>query len=302
LTAIVREANQYSKLLLGEDDRLGAREVVDRILVSSGSGVTLTTLTYDGKGIVTLRGEADNRNDLRAFVDGLSNDEHFQDVESPIIVVCPVFTSLVEVSEICLESNIKLGAQNLYWEPKGAFTGEVSGPLLKDAGCHYVIIGHSERRQFFAETDETVNKRIQAAQGSDLIPIVCCGELLEEREQNKTNEVLKRQIGGAFDGISSEDASRCVIAYEPVWAIGTGKVATPEQAEDAHKYIRDLLTGLYSKDIADIIPVLYGGSVKPDNAGEILKKPNVDGALVGGASLKAKDFTDIIRASSAIGV
>ncbi|MBF0254147.1 MAG: triose-phosphate isomerase [Candidatus Omnitrophica bacterium] len=219
----------------------------------------------------------------------------------PVVVVCPVFTAITEVSEQCAGSGIKVGGQNLYWEEKGAFTGEVSGSLLKDAGCEYVIIGHSERRQFFGETDDSVNLKVKSALTQTLLPIICCGEVLEEREGNLTNQILDRHIRGAFKGVSAEDAARTVIAYEPVWAIGTGKVATPEQAQDAHAFIRNILVELYSDEVASAVPILYGGSVKPENALEILKKPDVDGALVGGASLKAGDFAGIIRASSEAG-
>jgi len=221
---------------------------------------------------------------------------------SPEIVICPVFTALSEVAEVIFQSQIQLGAQDLHWEEKGAFTGEVSASLLKDAGCSQVIIGHSERRQFFGETDTMVNQKIKAAVASDLNAIVCCGELLEEREAGKMNEVLDRQIRGAFEGLSESQANACVIAYEPVWAIGTGKVATPDQAEEAHAFIRQLVAELISEAFANQVRILYGGSVKPENAGEILKKENVDGALVGGASLDVESFAQIIRAASEVSV
>jgi triosephosphate isomerase len=224
------------------------------------------------------------------------------DLESPEIVICPVFTALSEVCEATLDTNIKVGGQDLYWEESGAYTGEVSGSLLKDVGCSHVIIGHSERRQYFYETDETVNKKITAADNNGLVPIVCCGELLEERESGKTEAVLKKQMEGAFKGIDAAVAAKAIVAYEPVWAIGTGKVASPEQAEEAHKFIRGLIRTLYSADVSDNMPILYGGSVKAGNAGEILKQPNVDGALVGGASLDAESFNAIIKASCEVGV
>lgn len=224
--------------------------------------------------------------------------ENFGD-GAPEIILCPVFTALSAVYDAIGDSEIKLGAQNLYWEDKGAFTGEVSGVLLKDTGCEFAIIGHSERRQFFGETDATVNKRIQSAVGVGLTPIVCVGESLKEREAGKTNEVLEKQVKGAFAGISPEDAAGCYIAYEPVWAIGTGKVATPEQAQEAHLFIRTLLGQLYFPGLSQELPILYGGSVKPENAAEILRQPDVDGALVGGASLEVASFAGIVRAAQA---
>ncbi len=218
------------------------------------------------------------------------------------VVVCAPFTSLSELAEILRESGIKLGAQDLYWEDQGAFTGEVSGPLLKDAGCEYVVVGHSERRQFFNETDETVNRKAKAALRSGLTPIVCCGELLAEREGGKTESVLKTQIEGGFKGFEAGDVRRCVVAYEPVWAIGTGKVATPAQAQEAQAYIRRLLEKLFGPETSSVVSILYGGSVKPENSAEILKQPDVDGALVGGASLDAKSFAAIIRSSNSVRV
>lgn len=214
------------------------------------------------------------------------------------VVICPPFTALAEVSEVLIDSNLKLGAQDLYWEDAGAFTGEVSAPLLKDAGCEYVIIGHSERRQFFHETNDAVNRKIKAALKGALTPIVCCGETLKEREAGKTLDILKEQLQAAYAGLDEKEALRTVIAYEPVWAIGTGKVATPAQAQEAQKFIRALLTDLFSKEVSGGLPILYGGSVKPDNSSEILKQPDVDGALVGGASLDAKAFVAIIRSAS----
>lgn len=218
------------------------------------------------------------------------------------VVVCAPFTALSELAEILRDSPIKLGAQDVYWENQGAFTGEVSAPLLVDAGCEYVIIGHSERRQFFGETDETVNRKVRASLEAGLTPIVCCGELLAEREGARTEAVLKTQIEGGFKGFDAAEVRRCVIAYEPVWAIGTGKVATPAQAEEAQAYIRRLIERDFGADTAAVVPILYGGSVKPENAGEILKQPNVDGALVGGASLEARSFAAIIRSSNSVRV
>ena len=218
------------------------------------------------------------------------------------IVICPVFTAISETAEILLDSNVKLGAQDLYWEENGAFTGEVSGSLLKEAGCAYVIIGHSERRQFFGDTDRTVNLKLKAALRAGLTPIVCCGELLAERESNKTEDVLRTQVTGAYKDISAADAAKTVIAYEPVWAIGTGRVATPQQAQDAHAFIRGLLAKLYSPDTAGAVPILYGGSVKPDNSSEIIRQNDVDGALVGGASLDPASFSAIVRSANSVRV
>lgn len=223
-------------------------------------------------------------------------------VADAVIVVCPPFTALAELAEVLTDSNIKLGGQDMHWDDSGAITGEVSAPLLKDAGCEYVIIGHSERRQFFSETNETVNKKTKAALRAGLTPIVCCGELLQQREQGKTEQVLKDHITGAFRDITAEDARKTVIAYEPVWAIGTGKVATPAQAQEAHAFIRSLLAKLYSEEIAGAVPILYGGSVKPENSGDLVKQADVDGALVGGASLDAASFASIIRSAISVRV
>jgi len=211
------------------------------------------------------------------------------------IVLCPVYTCLSEVAEVIANSNIALGAQDVYWQDEGAFTGEISAPMLKDAGCAYVIIGHSERRQFFAETNDTVNKKIKAVLKQGLLPIVCVGESLAEREANKTFEVLTDHVRNGLVGLTVEEVTKIVIAYEPVWAIGTGKTATSAQAQEAHKYIRDLLAKFYNRDVANVIRIQYGGSVKPENIEEIMAQPDVDGALVGGASLKVESFSEIIK-------
>ena len=218
------------------------------------------------------------------------------------VVICAPFTALSDLTEVLQDSGIALGAQDLYWEDQGACTGEVSGPLLKDAGCRWVIIGHSERRQFFHETDETVARKIGAALRSGLEPIVCCGETLAEREAQRTEAVLKTQIEGALKGYNKEEVRRLVIAYEPVWAIGTGKVATPAQAQEAHAHIRRLLEKMFGPETASAVPILYGGSVKPENSPEILKQSDVDGALVGGASLEVKSFAAIIRSANSVRV
>ena len=217
-----------------------------------------------------------------------------QDVD---IVVCPVFTVLSDVHDIVNETNIGLGAQNCYWEDSGAFTGEVSAPLVKDAGCGYVIIGHSERRQYFGETNETVNKKIRAALDHDLIPIACVGETLDEREGDKTFDVIKEQITDSLKGFSDDEMKKTVIAYEPVWAIGTGKTATPDQAQEVHAYIRKLLAEIFNEDVASAVRIQYGGSVKPDNTADLMSQADIDGALVGGASLQADSFVEIIKNS-----
>ena len=221
-----------------------------------------------------------------------------QDVKNVDILVCPVFTSLSVVDQVIKGSVVKLGAQNCYWENSGAFTGEVSPQMIKELGCGYVIIGHSERRAMFSETNETVNKKIKAALTDNLIPILCVGETLSEREAKETFEVIRSHVEGGLNGLDKQQAKNLIIAYEPVWAIGTGKVATPEQAEEVHKFIRELLEKLYGKSISDAVRIQYGGSVKPDNAEELMKKPNIDGALIGGASLKADSFAEIVAITS----
>src|SRR6185369_5424655 len=214
-----------------------------------------------------------------------------QDVE---IVVAPVFTALSRVSDAIAGSNIRLAAQDCYWEEEGAFTGEVSPKLLKDAGCTHVIIGHSERRQFFGETDLTVNRKAKAAIATGLQPIICVGESLSERESDKTFTVIETQIKGALAGLQADVFADVIIAYEPVWAIGTGKTASDTQAQEVHVFIRELIAELYGQSIADAVRILYGGSVKPDNAKSLMAQPDIDGALVGGASLKAESFAAIV--------
>lgn len=225
-------------------------------------------------------------NGLRKNLEGVSDRE---------ILVCPPFVALAPVSGVLKDSNINLGAQNVYWEVKGAFTGEVSCDMLLKSGCKYVIIGHSERRQYFGETDETVNKRTKAAFTSGLVPIVCIGETLAERESNATFSVIERQVKNGLAGLNEQEAKILVIAYEPVWAIGTGKTATPEQAEEVHAYIRKLYGQMYGDQSAEAIRILYGGSVKPDNIKDLMGKPNIDGALVGGASLKLDSFSQLVK-------
>ncbi|MCF7908452.1 MAG: triose-phosphate isomerase [Candidatus Omnitrophica bacterium] len=219
------------------------------------------------------------------------------DVDTIDVAVCPTYVALSEVSDILQNSNIKLGAQNVYWENSGAFTGEISAAMLKDAGCFYAIIGHSERRKYFFETDEMVNKRIKATQAENLIPIVCVGETLEEREANKTISVIEEQLSGGLKGLEAESVERLVLAYEPVWAIGTGKTATPQQAEEVHKFIRNWLAKQYSDQLAANLRIIYGGSVKPSNIKELMQEADIDGALVGGASLDSSSFAQIVKNS-----
>lgn len=204
------------------------------------------------------------------------------------IVVCPPFTALAEVSDLLVESNIALGAQNMYWEDSGAFTGEVSAPMLKTLNVQYVIIGHSERRQYFGETDETVNKKLRAALKHELTPIVCIGENLKERESNKTFDVIKTQYSGSFVGLTAAEMEKIIIAYEPVWAIGTGKTATSAQAQEVHEFIRGLLTKMHRQELAAKIRIQYGGSVKSENIAELINQPDIDGALVGGGQLETR--------------
>jgi triosephosphate isomerase len=222
------------------------------------------------------------------------------DVTNVDIVLCTPFTALSETSEVITQSNIDLGGQDIFWEEKGAYTGQISGAMLKDAGCKYVIIGHSERRKYFHETNETVNKKINAAFKVGLLPIVCVGETLEDRESGKTFDVVKDHVTNSLKGISKDDMLKVTLAYEPVWAIGTGKTASPEQAEEVHKFIRETLAGMYDKATADSVRIQYGGSVTPDNVEGLMSKENIDGALVGGASLKPDSFSALIKKSSAL--
>ncbi|MCC7476702.1 MAG: triose-phosphate isomerase [Pirellulales bacterium] len=212
------------------------------------------------------------------------------------LLVCPPAVYLSSVAEALAGSGVALGAQNMYHEANGAFTGELSAAMLKDVGCQYVILGHSERRHILGETDAAVNKKTLASLAAGLVPIVCVGELLAEREAGQTAAVIRRQFEGSLAGISAEEIEKIVIAYEPVWAIGTGKVATPEQAEEVHADLRKLLIERYNERFAATVRILYGGSVKASNAGELLAQPNINGALVGGASLKAEEFLGIAAA------
>lgn len=211
------------------------------------------------------------------------------------VVVCPTFVCLDAVKKAAAGSNIKIGAQNMYFEEKGAFTGEVAPRMLEAMGIDYVIIGHSERRQYFNETDATVNKKLKAAFAHNILPILCVGETLEEREANITNEVIGRQIKLDLSGINADEVQKLVIAYEPIWAIGTGKTATSDQANDTIKAIRSVVEGLYGKTASEKARIQYGGSVKPATISEQMAKSDIDGALVGGASLVAKDFAAIVN-------
>jgi len=211
------------------------------------------------------------------------------------VAVAPAFTALHAVSKELKDSTVRLAAQNVFWEEKGAFTGEVSPLMLKEMGCVYVIVGHSERRQFFAETDETVNRRMKTVIAHGMKPIFCIGEMLKEREENRTFSVVERQIEGGLKNIKENDVKTVVIAYEPVWAIGTGKTATPQQAEEVHRFIRQKLEKLYSRGVAEAIRIQYGGSVTPENVKNLMDQEDIDGALVGGASLKSDSFSKIVR-------
>ena len=216
-----------------------------------------------------------------------------KDVE---IVVCPPFTALAAVGAVAQNGNIKLGAQNVHWEKEGAFTGEISAAMLKEHSVRYAIVGHSERRQFFGETDEGVNKRAKAALAYEIHPIVCVGETLAQREAKQAKKIVREQVTVCLAELSKDDMVETVIAYEPVWAIGTGKNATPDQAQEMHAFIRELLATMYDPQTAGRVRIQYGGSVKPANAKELMAQPDIDGALVGGASLKVTDFAAIVKA------
>ncbi len=214
------------------------------------------------------------------------------------VVICPPFTALGAVYEIVKDGPIGLGAQNMHHRDEGAFTGEVSPVMLRDVGCRYVILGHSERRQYFGETDAGVNLKIKAALARQLVPLVCVGETLEEREAGRTGEVVAGQVGGSLAGQEPGLAAGLIVAYEPVWAIGTGRTASAGDAQQVSHYIRGLLAGMFGSDVAGKVRILYGGSVRPDNAAELMGQPDIDGALVGGASLDAGSFTAIIKAAA----
>ena len=216
------------------------------------------------------------------------------------IVIAPPFTSLPTVSGIIKNININLSGQNMYFEDKGAYTGDISPVFLKEVGCNYVILGHSERRNIFGENDDLINKKLKKALEVGLNPIVCIGEHLDEREQGKTEQVIEYQLKNTFRNLSRDEFIRTVIAYEPIWAIGTGKTATPEQAEEVHKFIRNYLKTMYDFDTAEKIRIQYGGSIKPTNARDLFNQPNIDGGLVGGASLKVDSFYEILKAANEV--
>ncbi|MFX0071449.1 MAG: triose-phosphate isomerase [Candidatus Hermodarchaeota archaeon] len=218
-------------------------------------------------------------------------------IDTVDVVIAPPFTSLISAVELIKKSNMKIGAQNMYFEESGAFTGEIAPNFLKTIGVEYIILGHSERRDIFKETDSLINKKLKKALSMDLKPIVCIGEHLEEREAGKTMEIIQNQINETFRDLSKEDMMKTVIAYEPIWAIGTGKTATPEQAEEVHVFIRDKIYSKYDKDTADMVRIQYGGSIKPTNAKDLFEKENIDGGLVGGASLQSDSLFEIIKAA-----
>ena len=230
-----------------------------------------------------------------ALVNGLKLE--LANVKEVDIVVCPPFTALEQVSKVILDSNLRLGAQNMSEQNFGAFTGEICAGMLKEFSVRYVILGHSERRQHQKESNALIARKAAAAHGASLKPIVCVGETLAEREEGQTDKVLETQVRGSLAGLTKEQMVETVIAYEPVWAIGTGKTATTQQAQDAHAFIRSLLVKIFDEAVAKKVRIQYGGSVKPANARELMGQPDVDGALVGGASLEARSFADIIKNS-----
>jgi triosephosphate isomerase len=221
-------------------------------------------------------------------------------IEKTQIIICPPATALSTVVSMVEGSKIAVGAQNMYWEDEGAYTGEISSKMIKSTGATYVIIGHSERRQYFGETDESINKKLLQALSANLNPIVCIGESLEQREKGITKDVIADQLDGAFNGITADKMLKIIIAYEPIWAIGTGKTATPEQAQDVHAFIRSKLQEMYDAATSESVIIQYGGSVKPNNAYDLLSQKDIDGALVGGACLEADSFTEIIRAAESL--
>jgi len=222
--------------------------------------------------------------------------EKVGDVTGVDVAVCPTFTSLASVADVVDGTNVALGAQDMFWEEKGAYTGEISANMLLTLGCRFVILGHSERRQYFCETDDTVAKKVSAAIAAGLTPIVCVGETKEERESGVTQDVVGRQVRGAFEGMSASEFGGTVVAYEPVWAIGTGLTATTEQAQEVHAFIRGLLVEIFDGETAEKTRIQYGGSMKPGNARELLQQPDIDGGLIGGAALDAGSFEEIVRA------
>ena len=235
---------------------------------------------------------SESQNLITKLTSGLSGKKYNCD-----IIICPPFTSLSEASSLIKDTPVKLGAQNMYFQESGAYTGEISAKMLKSVGCEYVIIGHSERRTIFKESNGLINEKIKAALKAGLKPIFCIGETLEEREKGKEKEVLKTQLSGGLDEISLDEMKQIMVAYEPVWAIGTGRTATPAQAEEMHEYIRNYIQDDFTPEVAENLIIQYGGSVKPDNARDLLSQKNIDGALVGGACLKADSFIGIIESA-----
>ncbi|MBI3303678.1 MAG: triose-phosphate isomerase [Deltaproteobacteria bacterium] len=235
------------------------------------------------------------RAEAEALLSALKAQVTGVDLTNREVVVAPPFTALETAARVLAGSPIRLAAQNLHWEPQGAFTGEVSGPMLKELGCAYVILGHSERRQYFGETDESVARKVRAAQRDGLVPIVCVGETLEERERGETQTVITRQVHGALQGQDKAAIAALVVAYEPIWAIGTGRTATPAQAEEVHVAIRATLAEMADRQTAAAVRLLYGGSVKSDNIDGLMAQADIDGALVGGTSLQADAFARIVR-------
>ena len=233
----------------------------------------------------------ESQNLVSGIINGLGNDEKCD------VIVCPPFTSLNDVNSLIRDTRVKLGAQNMFYEDDGAFTGEISARMLKSVGCEFVILGHSERRTIFGETDEVINKKIKKAIDSGLKVIFCIGETLSQRENGTTNDVVRLQLIKGLEDVSEQDLKNVIIAYEPIWAIGTGKTATPEQAQEVHSFIRNLIQKIYSNDSGEELIIQYGGSVKPDNAATLLAQSDIDGALVGGACLKADSFLSIIAAA-----
>jgi len=221
--------------------------------------------------------------------------ERVSDIRGIEVMISPPFTALTGVSDVIRDTPIELGGQDLFWEKEGAYTGEISGTMLRSAGCRYVLIGHSERRQYFGETDKSVNRKLHAALDAGLIPLVCVGESESERESGKTFSVLDKQMGTGLEGLTADRMGSAVIAYEPVWAIGTGKTATPGQAQEVHAYLRDFLKHRFDNSTAESTRIIYGGSVKPGNITELMSLPDIDGALVGGASLNLQTFTEIVN-------
>lgn len=213
------------------------------------------------------------------------------------VVFCPPFTALKAVSDAVTGTHLDLGAQNMHWEAAGAYTGEIAAGMLRELFCHYVILGHSERRAYFHETDEIVNKKVKAALAANLRPIVCVGELLEDRDAGRTEAVVEEQVRGSLAGLSAREWADVVIAYEPVWAIGTGRTATPEQAQEVHAFIRTVIASMADESLAQSVRIQYGGSMKPSNAPELMSQPDIDGGLIGGAALDARSFVDIVKAA-----